>query len=137
MDLYFIATDYQATLRVACDHMDDENTTRLNNELLNSSIGLLRSASNPAIAPTILMRFSPIITRCNEPLQGAHAHIDGMSCCGPPPIGPLQSASKLLSTQSVCLVLMRFFILSNTLEHKIISSLSTQLSLRISSTNER
>ena len=137
MNLYFIATDYQATLRVACDHMDDENTRRLNDELLNSSIGLLRSASSPAIAPTMLMRFYPIITRCNEPLEATHAHIDGMSCCGPPPIGPLGSASKLLSTQSVCLVLMRFFILSNALEHKIISSLLTQLSLRISSTNER
>ncbi len=86
-----------------------KNTGRLNDELLNSSNGLLRSASSPAIAPTMLMRFYPIITRCNEPIYAVHAHIDGMSCCGPPPIGPLGSATKLLSTHPLCLSLMRFY----------------------------
>ncbi len=71
------------------------NARRLNDELLNSSNGLLISASSPGIASTMLMRFYPIITRCNEPLEAAHAHIDGMSCCGPPPIGPLGSATKM------------------------------------------
>ena len=61
-----------------------KNARRLNDELLNSSNGLLRSASSPDIASTLLMRFYPIITRCNEPLEAAHAHIDGMSCRGPP-----------------------------------------------------
>ncbi len=77
------------------------NTRRLNDELLNSPNGLLRSASSPAIAPTMLMRFYPIITWCNEPLEATPAHIDGMSCCGPPPIGPLGSATKLLSTNAL------------------------------------
>ncbi len=56
------------------------NARRLNDELLNSSNGLLISASSPGIASTMLMRFYPIITRCNEPLEAAHAHIDGMAC---------------------------------------------------------
>ena len=94
------------------DHKDDENTRRLNDELLNSSSGLPRSALSPAIAPTMLMRFYPIITRSNEPLECTHAHIDEMSCCGPPPIGPLGSATKLLSTQSVYSVLMHFYSLN-------------------------
>ena len=61
-----------------------KNARRLNDELLNSSNGLLRSASSPGIASAMLMRFYPIITRCNEPLEAAHEHIDGMSCRGPP-----------------------------------------------------
>ena len=88
---------YQATLEAARDHMVSmtKNARRLNDGLLNSSNGLLRSASSPGIASTMLMRFYPIIPRCNEPLEAAHAHIDGMSCCGPPPIGPLGSATKM------------------------------------------
>ena len=77
-----------------------------------AQVGLLRSALSPAIGPTMLMRFYPIITRSNEPLECTHAHIDEMSCCGPPPIGPLGSATKLLSTQSVYSVLMHFYSLS-------------------------
>ncbi len=99
------------------------NARRLNDELLNGSNGLLRSASSPGIASTMLMRFYPLITRCNEPLEAARAHIDGMSCCGPPPIGPLRSATKMyhpcwaryLSTNALfwneylLIVLMRFY----------------------------
>ena len=109
MNLYFFRQRLSSDTR---DHMDDEITRRLNDELLNSSSGLLRSALSPAIAPTMLMRFYPIITRSNEPFECTHAHIDEMSCCGPPPIGPLGSATKLLSTQSVCSVLMHFYSLN-------------------------
>ena len=74
-----------------------------------AALSIPRGPSSPAIAPTMLMRFYPIITRCNESLWGTNAHIDGMSCCGPPPIGPLGSATKLLSTQSICLVLIYLY----------------------------
>ena len=43
-----------------------------------------------------------------------------------------EDVASLLSTLSVCVVLMRFYSFNfNNIEHKIISSLSTQLSLRI------
>ncbi len=111
-----------------------KNARRLNDELLNSSNGLLRSASSPCIASTMLMRIYPIITRCNETLEAAHEHIDGMWCCEPPPIGPLGLLSDQLRRCTI--VLMRFYSF-NYIGAQIISTLSTQLSLRISSSNEQ
>ena len=107
MNLYYIATaklsscikrDLKRLLTISMTR----NARQMIDELLNSSNGLLRSASSPGIASIMLMRFYPIITRCNESVEAAHAHIDEMSCCKPPPIGPLGSATKMLHRCWAC-----------------------------------